>query len=167
MISGTSTPTGKFYGCCAVLSSHEDGPAWTEIYKYVRNLGFIPSSHMGDGAKAITLAGKETYGDVENCSRLMCYSHVHRNMTPQMKSVSTLDKGLADRIISNIENLQWSVHNEDTFFHVWDLLKKKYENMYNSSIDVSIKKFLDYMDGIWIESDEFRWFEGANLVYQQ
>ena len=34
--------------------------------------------------------------------------------------------------------------------------------MYNSSIDVSIKKFFDYMDSIWIESDEFRWFEGAN-----
>ena len=51
---GTSTPTGKFFGTCAVLASHEDGPTWASILKFVHDDGNVkPTYNLGDGAKAI------------------------------------------------------------------------------------------------------------------
>ena len=64
-IAGTSSLTGKFFASCVVLSSHEDTRAWSEIYQYVHDLGVKPAYHMGDGAKAISKAGREVFGDLE------------------------------------------------------------------------------------------------------
>lgn len=160
--SGTSSPTGKFFGTCAVLSSHEDAPAWTEIYKFISSLGIKPKNHMGDGALALTKAGREVFGEVEHCYRLMCWSHVHRNIVPQLKGIAAHDKVLAQNILQDIENLQWSALNESSFKHVYALLEQKYINKQSPVINPIVSKFFDYMRSVWVESGEFRWYEGAN-----
>ena len=38
---GISTPTGKFFETCSVISSHEDEKAWASIYKFIQGCGFI------------------------------------------------------------------------------------------------------------------------------
>ena len=81
--SGTSTPTGKFFASIVILSSHEDAPAWASIYKFVRDLGIEPKYLMGDGAKAITKAGFDIFSK-DAVKRLMCWSHTHRNILPQL-----------------------------------------------------------------------------------
>jgi hypothetical protein len=72
-----------------VLSSHEDTPAWAKIYQFIFDLGIRPAYQLGDGAKALTKAGKEVFDDITKCSRLMCWSHVHRNIGPQLKCIGT------------------------------------------------------------------------------
>jgi hypothetical protein len=154
--------TGKFFASCVVLSSHEDALAWSEIYQYVHDLGVKPSYHMGDGAKAISKAGRDVFGDLERCHRLMCWSHVHRAISPQLKSVGSHDKTLATNILNDIMDLQWSVLNEETFRRVYSLLEQKYLEKYSPDINASIAKFFSYMRKVWINSEEFRWYEGAH-----
>ena len=69
---------------------------------------------MGDGAKAITKAGEAVF-DVSSTTRLMCWAHVHAKIVPQLKSVSTHNKKVADTILRDIDNLQWSALNEVSF----------------------------------------------------
>ena len=52
---------------------------------------------MGDGAKA------------------MCWSHVHHNIVPRLKSIATIDKSLSEKICLNIMDIQWSSLNEAIF----------------------------------------------------
>ena len=76
-ISGTSSPTGRFFGACAVLASHEDSKTWAAIYKFVHDYNnIVPSFQLGDGAKAITKAGNEVFAG-HPFTRLMCWSHVY------------------------------------------------------------------------------------------
>ena len=117
---------------------------------------------MGDGAKAMSKAGREVFCDLERCFRLMCWAHVHRNICPQLKCISAHRKDLAKNILVDIENLQWSVLNEATFRHVFTLLEKKYLDKYNPIINDSVSKFFKYMRTVWVESEEFRWYEGAH-----
>ena len=42
----------------------------------------------------------------------MCWPHVHRNVAPQLKPINTLDKSVADKLLLDLENLQWSVLND-------------------------------------------------------
>ena len=92
----------------------------------------------------------------------MCWPHVHRNIVPQVKSISVFDKALANQIIQDIENLQWSVLNEKSFRKVFNLLEEKHLGNKNPDLNAPLKKFFDYMRAVWVESREFRWYEGAN-----
>ena len=38
----------------------------------------------------------------------MCWSHVFRAITPQLKPLSSLNKELAKNLLSDIEEIQWS-----------------------------------------------------------
>jgi hypothetical protein len=88
---------------------------------------------------------------------MKCWPHVHRNIVPKLKSVSVMDNALANDILHDIENLQWSVLNEKSFRKVFSLLEKKHLDL-----KVPLKVFFDYMRAIWMDSREFRWYEGAN-----
>ena len=125
-ISGTSSPTGKFFGVCAALASHEDSSTWTTIYKFMHDESILPSYHLGDGAKAITNAGSAVYLGEISSTRLMCYAHVHRNVLSHLKCVSTHNKTVADSILRDFENLQWSALNEASFRKCFVLLEEKY-----------------------------------------
>ena len=116
---------------------------------------------MGDGAKAITKAGNRVFGHI-SFSRLMCWSHVHRNITPQLKSVSTHNKSIADSILQDIVDLQWSALNLESFRKAYDLLENKYLGQHDPVVNASLSRFFAYMRKVWIESGESLWFEGAN-----
>ena len=115
MIVGVSSATGKFFGSMSVLSSHEDSEAWSEIYRYIHSLNVHPKYRMADGAQSIMKAGIETFGDCEHCQgseRLMCWSHVHRAIVPQLKHLSNLDKNVGKSLLTDIEEIQW-LQNDD------------------------------------------------------
>ena len=116
---------------------------------------------MADGATAITKAIDEVFG-LDTCNRIMCYPHVYRNVSPQLKCVSTFNKDVGKQIWHDIEFLQWSVLNEESFKQVYDLLELKYLGKYDAPLNEALKKFFTYMRYVWIESKQNGWFEAAN-----
>ena len=60
---------------------------------------------MGDGAKSISKAAREVFSGCDDCEksqRLMCWSHVHRALVPEIKKVSTFNKDVAKYLPSSI-----------------------------------------------------------------
>ena len=160
---GTSSPTGKFFACCVVLSSHEDTEAWSNIYKFVSDYCQIkPVHNLGDGAKAITNAGKEVFGDLVQFKRLMCWAHVHTNIHKHMKQILSNNKSVHDSLSKDINDLQWSVLNEDSFSKVFTLIEDKFIGKYDSILNDLLDKFFQYMRKVWVESTEHHWYEGAH-----
>ena len=47
-----------------------------------------------------------------NSLRLMCWSHVHRNIAPKLRTMGTLDKKVEKSIVQDIESVQWTCTNE-------------------------------------------------------
>ena len=120
---------------------------------------------MLDGAQSITKAGNEIFGNCEHCQgseRLMCWSHVHRAIVPQLKHLSILDKNVGKSLLSDIEEIQWSAHNE-SFKKLIELLEQKYlKNSYSPEIIVALKLFFKYFHSVWVDSQEHKWYEGSN-----
>ena len=54
---------------------------------------------MGDGAREITKAGKEVFGN--EGKRLMCWPHTYRNLVPQMSAIRNLNKKLQLQLMSD------------------------------------------------------------------
>ena len=79
-----------------------------------------------------------------------------------MKCVATFDKEVSKKILDDIEYLQWSVLNEESFHKVYDLLENKYLDKYDDSLNEAISKFFSYMRSVWVESKQSRWFEAAH-----
>ena len=67
---------------------------------------------MGDGAKAMTKAGRDELINFERSSRLMCWSHVHRNITPQLGSIATFSAELSENILNDIQDRFTMVSSE-------------------------------------------------------
>ena len=158
--SGSSSPTGKFSALAVAVASHEDHEAWEMIFKYVKTLN-SPSVHLADGATAITKAIDEIFG-LQNCTRIMCYPHVYRNVVPQLKSVNTFNKSVGAGILRDIEFMQWSVLNHQSFIKVYDLLEQKYLRKHDATVNKAIETFFQYMRSVWIESKQNLWFKGAH-----
>ena len=86
--------------------------------------------------------GEEVFSDCEDCrdcERLMCWSHVHRAITPQLKSLRLLNKEVASDLLSDIEEIQWLANNS-TFSSLVNLLEKKYSS--NVSLSAEIRHAL-------------------------
>ena len=161
-IAGTSSPTGRFFGSCAILASHEDSETWAAIYKFVHDYNnIVPTYQLGDGAKAITKAGNEVFAG-HSFYRLMCWSHVHSNIIPQLKSVCTQNKSVHDKLLGDLVNIQWSALNEASFKKSVELLEKKYLDQADTVLKSVISNFFEYLRKVWINSEEFRWYEGAH-----
>ena len=86
-VLGTSSPTGKFFALGAAVASNEDAETWSTIFRYIKDLGNTPKILLADGATAITKAIEQTYGG--ETIRIMCYPYVYRNVTPQLKGISS------------------------------------------------------------------------------
>ena len=147
-MSGTSTPTGKFFATHCMLASHEDTKAWAESYRFLKNMDIIPKYRMGDGAQEITNAGLEIFGDAG--TRLMCWPHVYRNLTKRLSQLKKLNQTLADTVLEDIEFLQWSALNE-TFSILFDLLEKKFINdeAYSKAEHDELCSFFKYFRTQW------------------
>ena len=151
-----------------ILTSHEDTRALIEIYSFVHSEGIHPRFRMGDGAPAITKAGEEVFGqcshpDCTHATRLMCWSHVHRNITPRMKTIGSIDKKVEKDLLIDLENIQWSC-TRDTFEALINLLEKKYLNNQTFSEQMlnALDEFFQYFKTVWVTSKERFWFESAN-----
>ena len=92
----------------------------------------------------------------------MCYAHVHTNVFSHLKSVTTQNKSVADSILRDFENLQWSVLNEASFRKCFSLMEKKYLGQYDDILNGVLANFFLYMRKVWIDSTEFRWYEGSH-----
>ena len=161
-VSGRSSSTGQFFPTHVSLSSHEDTDAWKKSYNFVKNVnGKNPKFRMGDGAWDITKAGNEVFGD--DGVRLMCWPHTYRNIVKNLAAVRKAEKVVADRIVADIEELQWSAHNEETFRYVCNLIAQKYSaEVYSATTRDAVNSFFEYFNSQWVESPTFRWYEGAH-----
>ena len=117
---------------------------------------------MGDGAREITKAGEEVFGNVG--VRLMCWPHTYRNLVPRMSALRNANKKLQEQLMSDIENLQWSVHSEDTFRVVFDLLESKYVEGAHADFELKLlHDFFEYFREQWgPDSHVSKWYEGAH-----
>ena len=167
-VVGTTNVTGLFFPSMTILTSHEDARALTEIYSFVHSQGIHPRFRMGDGAPAITKAGEDVFGkcthpDCSHATRLMCWSHVHRNISPRLKTIGSIDKNVEKNLLIDLENIQWSCTRE-TFDPLVKLLEKKYlkNNTYSERMLVALDEFFKYFKTVWVSSNERFWFESAN-----
>ena len=147
-MSGTSTPTGKFFATHCMLASHEDTKAWAESYRFLKNMDIIPKYRMGDGAQEISNAGTEIFGD--SGTMIMCWPHVYRNLTKRLSQLRKLNQTLADNVLEDIEFVQWSALNE-TFDVLFDLLEKKFitNEAYSKAEHDELIAFFQYFRAQW------------------
>ena len=121
---------------------------------------------MADGAHAITKAGSNVFSNCSDCQysdRLMCWSHTIRAVQAKIKTLEKLDKTLSKHILSDLENIQYSV-NEDTFKPMIAKLESKYckNNSYEEKTKSALDSFFSYFRSVWVDSSENRWYEGSH-----
>ena len=109
----------------------------------------------------MTKAGFEVFSK-DSTKRLMCWSHVHRNILPKLKSVTLHNKTVADNILKDIVYLQWSVLNDSSFYKTFELLEKKHLNKFVDALNEVLVKFVSYLHEVWIDSQEHNWYEGSH-----
>ena len=117
---------------------------------------------MGDGAREISKAGEEVFGN--EGVRLMCWPHTYRNLMTRMSALRNANRKLQEQLMSDIQCMQWSVHSVETFIVVFDLLEAKYVkgNYTDGELDL-LKNFFEYFRAQWgPESHVSKWWEGAN-----
>ena len=90
------------------------------------------------------------------------YAHVHSNVHSHLKSVTTHSKTVSDGILRDFENLQLSALNKASFRKVYGLMEQKYLGHYDALMNGVLDKCFSYMRKVWIDSSEFRWFQGAH-----
>ena len=97
-------------------------------------------------------------------TRLMCWAHTSRALdrSQQLAAIRAVDKVIANKILEDIHLLQWSVQNEESFRAVFRLLVSKHCYPDQPELNNAVQAFFEYMRGTWVESEEFRWFEGAH-----
>ena len=93
----------------------------------------------------------------------MCWPHTYRNINKHLTALRTEDSVLADRVMADIEELQWSSHDESTFRLAYKLLEDKYlKANYDEKKHEHLVDFFSYFRCQWVDSPVFRWYEGAN-----
>ena len=106
------------------------------------------------GINAAGLQRRCGYKDHESFTRIMCWSHVHRNLLSKANSIdSEPDK---KRIIIDIERLQ-VMPSPEMFNHAVKLFFDKW----SKSNDNNISNFLNHFKAEWIESTNSGWYEGV------
>lgn len=162
------TTTGKFYLSLMVVSSHEDHWIIGNIFEFIKAQGVTPKKVMGDAAPATTKAMEECWGIQP--VRLMCWAHTTRaiDRSDYLKAIRAVDSVFTEKLLHDLDLLQWMVQNEASFKYVFRLFKEKYIGMAEiKKVDcpellIAAEAFFKYMTSVWVESKEFRWYEGAN-----
>ena len=150
---GVSTATGRFFFTHVTLSSHEDTKSWATNFSFVKRMAGIPRFNMADGAWEISRATKEVFGDSIGTlrTRLMCWSHVYRNIRPKLATIRKTNKLLAESILSDIEALQWMCQTAAEFNRLTTLLVEHYST--NASLSANelhlVSTFFAYFLAQW------------------
>ena len=94
----------------------------------------------------------------EPITRLMCWAHVDRaiDRSGYLAAVRKESKEIAERLMEDMEKLQWTAQNEASFRKLFHLLKQKYESPESLEVKKAIDSFFKYVNEIWVESKEFR-----------
>ena len=88
---------------------------------------------------------------------------IFRNIVPQLKPIKSVSKELADEILADLEFIQWSSLNKDTFLYLCELVTKKYVDMdVEDPLKSLIGNFFAYFNKVWVRSKESNWFKGSN-----
>ena len=96
-------------------------------------------------------------------SRLMCWSHVYRNIRPKLASIRRANKLLAESILSDIEALQWMCQTAAEFNRLTELLVQHYST--NPALSVSdlslVSSFFEYFLLQWGPGSHVQnWYAG-------
>ena len=78
---------------------------------------------MGDGSPAISSSCKEHFPD-SKC--LMCWYHAAKKMKEKLGSVKREDSTMASNILKDITTLQSGAPDEESFYVIFGLLRKKW-----------------------------------------
>ena len=162
------TSTGKFFLSLVAVTSHEDAPSILKIFEFIKAQGVFPKKIMGDAADATTNAIRQCWG--EQPVRLMCWAHTTRaiDRSDYLKALRSVDSELAEKLLHDLDLLQWMVQNEDAFRTVFKLFKQKYIDTAKLKVVecpellTAVEAFFGYVGRVWVDSKEFRWYEGAN-----
>ena len=98
---------------------------------------------------------------MSNILRLMCWSHTHRAILPQIKR--NKNKEIEKSLLKDIEEIQWSA-NMYTFDKMIDLVEEKYvkSKAIDHTVIESLEDFFSHFRSTWVHSKEKYWFEGAH-----
>ena len=166
---GVSTDTGRFFLSHVTLSSHEDTQSWATNFSFVKRVAGIPRFNMADGAWEISKGAEEAFG-TELRTRLMCWSHVYRNIRPKLASIRKVNKELGSSILSDIEALQWMTQTADEFNRLTDLLVKHYTSnpaLSANELDL-VTTFFDYFLQQWGPGSHVQnWYAGNKSIAQE
>ena len=90
---------------------------------------------MGDYAEATTNAIKECWGDEP--VRLMCWAHTTRavDRSDYLKAIRAADSDFTQKLLNDLDLLQWMVTNENTFRSVFLLFKDKYTTLAENKVE--------------------------------
>ena len=98
-------------------------------------------------------------------TRLMCWAHTSRavDRSSYLAKVRTLNKEKALQLVQDLNFLQWSVLNEESFLAVFKLYEAKHQCPDLPELHVAVKDFLLYLREVWVESEESRYIFSLKL----
>ena len=74
-----------------------------------------------------------------------------------------MDKKISKHILQDLDNVQYSV-NDDTFKVMIKKLESKYcdNESYDERLRSALTSFFGYFRSVWVDSSEYRWYEGSH-----
>ena len=82
-----------------------------------------------------------------------------------MKGIKNIDSDVPSQIYDDIKDLQSGVCDEESFFIIAALLKRKWleEKTYmDDTLKLRVHEFYLYFTKVWLQSDIQKWYEAAN-----
>ena len=156
--------TGKKYnGIGAIISSNEDKETYDFLLQFVKEEAkTLPLALMADGAVAVSSSCKEI---LPQCKRLMCWYHASKKMKDKLTGIRNLDASMASQIFSDIHALQFGAPDEESFFILFALLRRKWSEEKEYTTDMlkdRVSEFFLYLSKVWLSPDLRNWYEAAN-----
>ena len=153
----------KFVGIGAVVSSNEDKATYDFLLKFVKDMSQVPPAViMADGSAAVTASCKEI---LPLSKRLMCWYHASKKIQDRLKGIKNIDAKVSTQIYSDIQTLQAGAYDEESFFLLAALMKRKWleEKIYiDETLKLRVTEFFLYFNNTWLNSDINKWYEAAN-----
>ena len=95
----------------------------------------------------------------------MCWFHASKKMKDKLAGIKSLDADVSNKIFSDIHVLQYGAPDEQSFFILFALLRRKWteEKEYTTNIlKDRVAEFFLYLNKVWMSPDLKKWYEAAN-----
>ena len=146
-----------------LIYSSEDKYTYDYLFEFIKKEAkTLPGAVMGDGSPAISSSCKEHFPDSK---RLMCWYHAAKKMKDKLGGVKREDPTMASNILKDITTLQSGAPDEESFFVIFGLLRKKWTEdkiYYSETLRQRVCGFFTYMEDVWMSDDLKNWFKAAN-----